>query len=410
MRKLKLALVVAVLTAPLVLVGGGSASAAVVTVPSTIPADCSVDVSADLNTWIAGLPNGTTASFAAGACYRIEHPVKVLNKTDFVVDGNGASFEQRSPSSPEHQYGTPTFREWNMRWLVQFGTRVTLQEMNIKGTNTVSGVLPGSPGYSYWLEPDKFGKGFTAASEGEAGVMIRESSYVTVDDVHTDATWGDGFQLGTENDAPVRNLVIKNSSVDRNGRQGFGVVGVEGGLFDNANVLHSWATGYDLEPNGTGASVKNIEIRNSTVYSRTASFSVSGATPTGSRSDNLYVHDNTVRWGNNSQPWFDGSSGPNQLPRQNWRIVHNTVINPSYSIELGAVTDAIVRDNVAPMLGQGTYPAVRTLKMAGVLVVTGNTFDKASAVVADNGTSTALILACNNKVLTAGAADQPRAC
>jgi hypothetical protein len=408
-HRLRAAAVAVLLAVPLTLVGG-SAQAAVATVPSTVAADCSVDVSAELNAWIAGLPDGTTASFAAGACYRIEHPVKVLSKTDFVVDGNGASFEQRSPSSPEHQYGTPTFREWNMRWLVQFGTRVTLQEMNIKGTNTVSGFVPGSPGYSYWLEPDKFGKGFTAASEGEAGVMVRTSSYITINDVHTDATWGDGFQLGTENDAPVRHLVIKDSSADRNGRQGFGVVGVEDGLFDNANVLHSWATGYDLEPNGTGASVKNIEIRNSTVYARTASFSVSGATPTGSRSDNLYVHDNTVRWGNNSQPWFDGSSGPNQLPRQNWRIVHNTVVNPSYSLELGAVTDAIVRDNVAPMLGQGTYPAVRTLKMAGVLVVTGNTFDKASAVVADNGTSTALILACNNKVLAAGPADQPRVC
>jgi hypothetical protein len=409
MHKLRLALA-AVLAAPLALVGGGSAQAAVATVPSTVAADCSVDVSAELNAWIAGLPDGTTASFAAGACYRIEHPVKVLSKTDFVVDGNGASFEQRSPSSPEHQYGTPTFREWNMRWLVDGATRVTLREMNIKGTNTVSGFVPGSPGYSYWLEADKFGKGFTAASEGEAGVTIRSGSYITIDDVHTDATWGDGYQIGTENGVPVRHLVVQNSSVDRDGRQGFGVVSLEGGLFDNVNVMHSYATGFDLEPNGTGASIKDIEIRNSTLYSRTAPFSVSGATPTGSRSDNLYVHDNTVRWGNNSQPWFDGSSGPNQLPRQNWRIVHNTVVNPSYSVELGAVTDAIVRDNVAPMLGQGTYPAVRTLKMAGVLVVTGNTFDKASAVVADNGTSTALILACNNKVLTAGAADQPRAC
>ena len=72
---------------------------AVYDVPSTVAKDCSTDVTAQLLTWIASTPNGSTLQFAPGACYRIEGTLEMRGRSGLTFDGNGATF--RSFNAPE---------------------------------------------------------------------------------------------------------------------------------------------------------------------------------------------------------------------------------------------------------------------------------------------------------------------
>src|SRR5919197_6377232 len=55
-------------------------------VPPSIAADCSVDVTAKLSTWIASMPNGSRLSFGSG-CYRIEGTLELTDRFGLVLDG-----------------------------------------------------------------------------------------------------------------------------------------------------------------------------------------------------------------------------------------------------------------------------------------------------------------------------------
>ena len=49
-----------------------AAETAQFTVPAGIANDCSVDVSAAINSWIAGVPDGSELLFGPNACYRVD--------------------------------------------------------------------------------------------------------------------------------------------------------------------------------------------------------------------------------------------------------------------------------------------------------------------------------------------------
>ena len=70
----------------------GAAATAVATVPASIPSDCSRDVSAELAAWIASLPDGSTLSFTARGCYRVDRTLRVQHRNRLTFEGNGATF------------------------------------------------------------------------------------------------------------------------------------------------------------------------------------------------------------------------------------------------------------------------------------------------------------------------------
>ena len=59
-------------------VPAGAATAGVV--PSSIPTDCSRDVTAALLAWIATVPDGSTLEFTANACYRVDGTLRIRNR------------------------------------------------------------------------------------------------------------------------------------------------------------------------------------------------------------------------------------------------------------------------------------------------------------------------------------------
>lgn len=386
--------------APLLLLGAHVASADT-PAPAGIAADCSADTTDALNAWIAGLPNGATASLAAGGCYQLDRTLVISGKSGITLDGNGATLLRKTATPPELQYGNPanTTRAFNRHVFIDKSDHITLRELTVRGLNTTSGIAPGSPGYTRWYEPDKFGSRFTAELYGEAGLMVQNVDYLTLQDFNTDATWGDGVTLGQETGEAVTHAKLLNVDVDRNGRQAVALVATEDVLLDDVRALHSFAVGLDIEPVGAAAFVRNVEVRNSWFNSYTGAFNVSGSTATQSRGDGLYIHHNIVVGNSGSRPWFYGTGGATQGPRSGWRITDNEVRTVTYGMMIGGVTDAIVRDNTFPSLAG--YAAIRLTNVGGLVAVTGNKAVGASTIYSNDGAGTGLVLACGNTTTTA---------
>ena len=137
-------------------------------VPASIPADCSQDVSGKLKHFFNKLPANSTVLVGAQACYQVTKGVKLKNPVGLTIYGGTFSDDAALPSSPKAKpSGTAAFT-------VLGGSDVSLEHMKINGKN------PG--GYH---PPLAFASGINV--EGTKGTTIKG---VTITD-----TFGDGITL-----------------------------------------------------------------------------------------------------------------------------------------------------------------------------------------------------------------------
>src|SRR6202011_1604941 len=69
----------------------------VVEIPDSVRGDCSVDVSAALNQWLASVPDNSTVRLGTRRCYLISAPVIVAGRSRLALDGNGATLQSTPP-------------------------------------------------------------------------------------------------------------------------------------------------------------------------------------------------------------------------------------------------------------------------------------------------------------------------
>src|ERR1044072_4809827 len=50
-----------------------------IAIPSSISADCNQEVSGQINSFLAGVPNGSTVQFGRNACYWVDSPIKLIS-------------------------------------------------------------------------------------------------------------------------------------------------------------------------------------------------------------------------------------------------------------------------------------------------------------------------------------------
>src|SRR5438874_13361168 len=60
--------------------------------PGSIASDCSRDVTQQLLSWIASVPDHSTLSFASGGCYRIDGTLELTDRDGLTFEGNNATF------------------------------------------------------------------------------------------------------------------------------------------------------------------------------------------------------------------------------------------------------------------------------------------------------------------------------
>jgi hypothetical protein len=93
-------------------------------VPREIASDCSKPVDAELNAWLAQVPDGATARFRPGACYSQRESLVLKQRTDVVIDGRGARFQSSAPN--DNSRLVPN-------WFLMRSHGITLKDMTIVG-------------------------------------------------------------------------------------------------------------------------------------------------------------------------------------------------------------------------------------------------------------------------------------
>ena len=326
-------------------------------VPASIPADCSRDVTADLESWIGSVPDGSTVVFQRHGCYRMERTIVVRNRSGLNLFGNGAYFKRFELSPAELRYPKA-----NAHWRFIGGNEISVRWMGVEGTNTVADQRP------------EFGS-YLVDFEFEHAFAFHGVTNVTVDHAWADAIWGDGLYFAGGDQyatGPCRGIRVSNFVVDRNGRQGVALSNVDGALLSSVEIWHSRRAGFDLEP--PPGTVRNVEIRDS--YTNTIGLAFASA----GRGDvsNIEIHHNRID--GSSVPWVYVKDTWGAR-RSNWSVHDNQVLNslgsPMAMLYFVNVDGVDVRGNISHAATTQSRKAVEFQGAGGVLAVIGNDFSGA---------------------------------
>jgi hypothetical protein len=326
-----------------------------VRIPHTIPADCSRGVTKEINEWMASVPDGSTLVFGWKGCYRTERTLRLKDRIGLTLHGNGATFKRFSLSPRRLRYPHS-----NRHWLIRGGSQISLTDMRVKGTNTVSDT--GRRGFGSYRRAFEFEHAFSI--HGVEGILLTN--------VSVDAVWGDGlyFAGGDQYDRePATNVQVSDVTIDRNGRQAIALSNIDGGVFDNIRILHSRRAGFDMEP--PPGNVRNIEIRNSYINPHLLPFASAGVGDV----SNIEIHHNVID--GDSVPWvyvkdYDGGR------RHDWSIHDNEILrlmgSPMPMLYFVRVDNVAVERNFSHAQTTQSRKAVSFTEAAGVLLVADNDF------------------------------------
>lgn len=341
--------------------GAATGSSGTYAVPSSIPSDCSRDVTTALMGEIATVPDNSVLSFAPGGCYQIDGTVQVKNRNGLTFEGNGATFRAMTSG---RELG-PKLERTRSIFTFFGGTNLTVRDTIAVGANPHGGANDHA---------------YVPALEGQTAYVIGGVQNALLDHVQAYDTYGDFVFVGPR----TQNLTVRNSTFARNGRQGWNIEGGHNIIFDHNQISATARATIDMEPSsntnltdgvtisdnwvghgtlfflandGAPAVIRNVNIVNNTLVGKALTIHVHG--PAGTRS-NYTVAGNTsdVRQSqggggimsfvnvvgltirNNTQPAqrARGISGVALLNSQNVTVVNNQFLNAIAPIDLRDTT------------------------------------------------------------------------
>ncbi|HEX2699348.1 MAG TPA: right-handed parallel beta-helix repeat-containing protein [Acidimicrobiales bacterium] len=214
---------------------GASEDGPVVTPPPGIANDCSVDVTAKINSWINKTPDGSTLSFTPGACYRIERTVLVKNRHGLTLEGNGAMFRAFTDGT-----GYVDNLQTRNHFYLWGGGDLTVRNLKIQGVNT---------DHRYHSE-----------YAGQRGFRIAGVQGALLDNLTIFEVRGDFIEVDPDYYQTWRwsnDVTIQNSTFTYAGRQGFSITGGRHIIFRNNTLSNPALSSFDIEPDsGTSMDAK----------------------------------------------------------------------------------------------------------------------------------------------------------
>jgi IPT/TIG domain len=200
-----------------------SSTATTYQVPSSIPADCSVDVTSQLLSWIGSVPDNSVLSFGANGCYRIEGTLELRNRAGLDLEGNGATF--RSFNAPSDQRAI---------WRVIDSSGFVFHNMTIIGSYTKGGTLDSSLQHAHAIDL----RGTSA-----------EVSSVSMSNLAGDCVYfGLGYSSATRSSGSVHDSTCVGTS-----RNAVSLTAADNVLVTRVTTDKIGLTAFDVEPNvGTG--------------------------------------------------------------------------------------------------------------------------------------------------------------
>ncbi len=379
----------------------GASRAATMSPPGSIPADCSTDVTSpatagnsntNLQAWFNTVPNGSTVNLPANACYNTEYPFLITGRSNITINGNNATFEQKTNGSGLTYSGKDDVRTRGSV-KIQDSSNITISGLQIKGTRT--GAYTGC--YNPNLEAQH---AFNIS--GSSGTVLTN---VTVHDV-----WGDFLEFANGNGGALSaNSTVSNSNFSGAGRQGIGLTWTDGVNITGSNFDTVCRTGIDIEPlapssgtvhnvtiqnttwhnfnyawfsaGGSSTAVGNITIKNNT----TDRMNVSASTPAGpTRRSGFYFTGNTTSSPARNEGSYSFDNINDIIVQSNAYV--SSAPDPQVGVELSNVTKARITAN---NVNQST-PGVRVRNAVSDVIVQGNTY----AISAGNQGYRAILATC----------------
>ncbi len=240
--------------------------------PTTINADCSVDVAAPLNAWIASLPNNTIINFPTNGCYRAESAVMIKEKGGFFINGNGTKLVRTTANGKN---------DGNFRHLhIVASAYIGVRDLIIEGQKQPSA-------------------GYIVASEDEAGLALYGVTHANFDNLNISHVHGDFIYMNNHGSLWNTNITIQNSTFADAGRQGTAMNAVDTILFTHNNISGNHRSMFDFEVDGKNGGARNVTIDNNIVGGGANYFlTVTGGGP---EVKNIVVSNNTVNRGMHTQ-------------------------------------------------------------------------------------------------------------
>jgi hypothetical protein len=213
-----------------------------VTPPTSIAADCSVDVSHPLRVWFKSLPASTTVVMPQGACYLVNEGIRIKDPQGLTIYGG----TYRSTLLPGQQAGSS---KGQAAFTLVGGSGDTLEEMQISGVN---------PG------------GYHPSLAFAAGVDLEGTANSTVRSITVTNTFGDGISLsplrGGANSnsgtilAPSSAITIRDVTVSGVGRQGLTFASTSGVQVADVIVKNPGLNTFDVEADQPTEGTNNLTI------------------------------------------------------------------------------------------------------------------------------------------------------
>ncbi len=318
------------------------------TVPASIPADCSRDVTAEIVAWIASVPDGSTLFFTPHGCYRVDGTIRLRFRNRLTLDGQGATFKEFTSG---RELG---FRDARTRGGFKFwrGSDLTVRNTIVVGANPNAGTRP---------------EAYVAPLEAQTAYTVGGVDGMVLDGVQAYDVYGDFVYVG----AATRNLLVENSHFERNGRMGWAVMGGENITFDHNSISQTRRATIDMEPSSRSDVSHNITFSNNQIGpGRLFFFASEGVAAT---IDGVNIIGNR----------FTGKSmtihvNPPKGIRSNYRVIGNS--SDTRQLQGGggvmAFSDVVgleVRDNHQPVQSNNKMSGV-SIRNCRDVTVTGNTF------------------------------------
>jgi hypothetical protein len=249
---------------------------AVSIVPANVDRTCRTDVTAPLNAWLASVPDSWTARFQGGGCFRIDGTLRLTDRSNLVVDGDGAVFWPGIVGGGGR-----------VAWRLVGGTRVTLENMTINGANPHGLYDP--------------------SLESQHGVEIQGTTYVDINHTIIKATFGDFIYFAASKTAQSTGYVHQNTLTTA-GRNGVTVVAGSHITIDHNSISHVTYAMIDLEPSHALAGAFAIIIDSNT-FGPGARYMVGVITTYGSVHDVVVTNNRLAP--NMMMSWRYPTSAPN---------------------------------------------------------------------------------------------------
>jgi hypothetical protein len=284
-------------------------------VPASIDATGSKDVAVALQSFINGVPNGSTIVFKAGGTYRLDSRLSINGRRNLTLEGNGARLDLKGTSGRYDSIGIQVMNG-------SVGT--TIRDFTMVGNNQDAGTSAAC-----------------CSREAQHAIAITGSDDTLIEDMDIRRVWGDCVYAGVQTlgGAWSTGVTFRDSTCRLTGRHGVGIIAAERVRIVN-NVFDE--IGYmivDIEPNRGDQGAIDVVVRDNTIgtYGLTRSYVAkllgAGGPDTGAIVRDVTVTGNTVE---GNPGGYDGKVlgvtiqvKGDRGPREDFTITNNVAKNPA---------------------------------------------------------------------------------